>query len=101
MTPPELTEWLGYGAALLTTLAFVPQAWLTLRTRRVEGISLAMYATFTGGVALWLAYGWRLGAWPIIVANVVTLTLALLILGIKLAVDRERRREQAAAPDRR
>jgi MtN3 and saliva related transmembrane protein len=43
-----------------------------------------MYAIFTLGVALWLAYGVMIGAWPVIVANVVTLVLALFILVMRL-----------------
>ena len=77
-------EWIGFLAAGLTTLSFVPQAWLTFRTRDVSGISLGMYSAFTLGVALWLVYGVLLGAWPLIVANAVTLTLACVILGMKL-----------------
>jgi MtN3 and saliva related transmembrane protein len=86
---PTLTDndWLGYLAATLTTLSFVPQALLTLRTRQVQGISFAMYSLFTAGIALWLAYGWRLGEWPIIVANAVTLVLAMTILLTKVAVE--------------
>jgi MtN3 and saliva related transmembrane protein len=86
---PTLTDndWLGYLAATLTTLSFVPQALLTLRTRQVQGISFAMYSLFTAGIALWLAYGWRLGEWPIIVANAVTLVLATTILLTKIVVE--------------
>lgn len=80
------TTWLGYAAATFTTLSFLPQALLTMRTRNVAGISLGMYGAFTFGVALWLWYGWRLGEWPIIVANLVTLVLAATILGTKLWV---------------
>ena len=82
-----LAQWVGYAAATLTTLSFVPQALLTLRTRNVAGISLAMYSLFTLGIALWLCYGWALGEWPIIVANTVTLILASIILATKIAVD--------------
>jgi MtN3 and saliva related transmembrane protein len=91
-------DWLGYLAASLTTLSFVPQALLTLRTREVHGISAVMYSLFTLGVALWLAYGWRLGEWPIIVANAVTLALAATILAIKLGV--EWRQRSGAGPRR-
>ncbi|MBS1175955.1 MAG: hypothetical protein H6R06_367 [Proteobacteria bacterium] len=80
-------NWLGYLAASLTTLSFVPQALLTLRTREVHGISATMYSVFTVGVALWLAYGWRLGEWPIIIANALTLMLAATILVTKLVVE--------------
>jgi len=81
------TDWLGYAAAFCTTASFVPQAMLTLRTRDVGGISLGMYSAFTVGVSLWLWYGWRLGEWPIIVANALTLALAATILGTKLVVE--------------
>jgi MtN3 and saliva related transmembrane protein len=74
------TEWLGYVAASLTTASFVPQAWLTFKTRDVRGISLGMYSAFTLGVALWLAYGWLIAAWPVVIANLITLALAASIL---------------------
>lgn len=84
MLPVTWHELVGYGAAFLTTLSFVPQAWLTFRTRDVRGISLGMYSVFTVGVALWLLYGWMMGAWPIVIANAVTLALASVILCMKL-----------------
>jgi MtN3 and saliva related transmembrane protein len=78
------TDWVGYLAAALTTCSFVPQAWLTFRSRDVRGISLGMYSVFATGVALWLAYGVLVQAWPIVLANAITLALALVILGMKL-----------------
>jgi len=75
---------LGFIAATLTTAAFIPQAWLTWKTRRADGVSLGMYVVFTTGVALWLAYGVLINAWPVVVANAVTLLLALFILAMKL-----------------
>ncbi|MEP7298958.1 MAG: SemiSWEET transporter [Burkholderiales bacterium] len=78
------TDGLGYLAATLTTVSFIPQAWLTFRSRDVSGISLGMYSVFTLGIALWLGYGAMLRAWPIVVANVVTLLLAAAILTMKL-----------------
>ena len=77
---------LGYAAATLTTASFVPQAWLTFRTRDVSGISLAMYSVFTLGIALWLVYGLYIEAWPVVIANVVTFALAAAILGMKLMI---------------
>ena len=79
---------IGFGAAFLTTASFVPQAWLTFRTRDVSGISLGMYSAFTLGVALWLLYGLSLGAWPVVVANTITLALAVSILVMKLRFGR-------------
>jgi MtN3 and saliva related transmembrane protein len=74
----------GSLAACLTTVSFFPQAWLSFKTRDVSGVSLGMYSVFTVGVSLWLAYGLMLRAWPIVVANAITLALSLAILGMKL-----------------
>ena len=40
---------------------------------------------FASGFGLWLAYGVMTGAWPVIIANALTLLLALSILGLKVA----------------
>ncbi len=74
----------GYVAAALTTLAFVPQALTSWRTRDLSGVSLPMYSIFTAGVAMWLAYGVMLGSWPIIIANSVTLALSGAVLVLKV-----------------
>lgn len=79
-----LSELLGYPAAFFTTVAFVPQAWKSWRTRDLSGISLPMYALFTLGVAFWLAYGLAIGSVPVVVANGVTLVLAAVVLWLKL-----------------
>ena len=78
----------GSLAAILTTVSFFPQAWHSFKTRDVSGVSLGMYSVFTVGVALWLVYGLLLRAWPIVVANVITLGLALAILGMKVVFGR-------------
>ncbi|GAB5605827.1 SemiSWEET transporter [Sideroxyarcus sp. TK5] len=77
-------DWIGSAAAILTTTAFIPQALKVWHTRHTADISLGMYAMFTLGVALWLAYGILLQAWPIIVANSITLLLAGAVLVMKL-----------------
>ena len=77
-------EIVGFIAASLTTVSFVPQVWHTFRTRDVSGISLGMYSCFTLGVLLWLVYGLLVEAWPVVVANAITLALAAAILVMKL-----------------
>lgn len=75
---------IGYAAAILTTLAFIPQVIKTLKERKTENISLGMYIIFTIGIALWLTYGILKMEYPIILANVITLVLALIILTLKI-----------------
>jgi MtN3 and saliva related transmembrane protein len=77
-------EWIGYMAATLTTLSFVPQALKTIRSRDTRGISLGMYVVFTIGIVAWFVYGLALGSWPMILANAVTFLLAATILVLKL-----------------
>ena len=80
----NLTEAIGVVAAVLTTASFLPQVWHSFKTRDVSGISLGMYSVFTVGIALWLVYGLLIGAWPLILANGITLAFALAILVMKL-----------------
>jgi len=80
----QLFDLIGYFAATLTTASFVPQALHTFQTKDVRGISLGMYSAFTLGVAMWLVYGLILQAWPIVIANAITLSLAASILWMKL-----------------
>lgn len=75
---------LGYVAATLTTVAFVPQAIQTIRSHDTRAISLGMYVIFTTGIALWLVYGLVLHSRPIIFSNAVVFPLAATILGFKV-----------------
>ena len=80
----DFTNTIGTIAAALTTMAFLPQAWRSWRTRNLAGVSLAMYGFFTLGVFLWLVYGILLSQWPIIVANAITFVLSCGILFLKI-----------------
>ena len=77
-------EIIGYCAAFLTTIAFLPQTMQSWRTRDLSGVSLGMYSLFTAGVGLWLIYGLIIEKWPLILANALTFALALSILLLKL-----------------
>ncbi len=80
----QTSDLLGYTAAFLTTVSFVPQVWRTFRTRDVSGISLRMYSIFTAGIAVWLAYGIVLKEVPMMLANSVSLVLACTVLVMRL-----------------
>lgn len=80
----DVVEIIGMVAAILTTAAFVPQAAKVVRTRDTAAISLAMYALFTAGIALWGVYGVMTWQWSIIIANAITFVLAAIILSIKV-----------------
>ena len=75
---------LGLVAAGLTTVAFVPQVHKTWKTKSAKDLSLGMYLIFTSGVILWLIYGILKSDIPIIAANVVTLSLTIVLLYFKI-----------------
>jgi MtN3 and saliva related transmembrane protein len=94
-TLPEVStmnpELFGYLAAALTSLSFLPQAVMTIRTRDTHSLSLGMYSLFSTGVLFWLLYGIHLHDAAIIVANAITLALATPILLIKLRNEMRRK----------
>lgn len=80
----QYSSWFGSFAALLTTVAFLPQAYKSYKTRDLSGISLPMYSILTLGVALWMIYGILIGDWPLIVSNSITLCSSIVILILKI-----------------
>ena len=80
----RLTTLLGFVAGMLTTVSFVPQVFKAWRSKSCHDLSWGMLITFSAGVVLWLVYGVRLWAMPIIVANAVTLALLVTIGAMKV-----------------
>ncbi|MGX5803437.1 SemiSWEET transporter [Bradyrhizobium sp. Arg314] len=80
----ETLDLLGYLAAILAAVAFVPQAVKTIKSGDTQAISLWMYLIFTAGEAFWLAYGIAIHSWPVILLNTIVLGLAAIILSFKV-----------------
>jgi MtN3 and saliva related transmembrane protein len=83
----QVFDWIGSTAATCTTISFLPQLIRVWRRKSAQDISLAMFLLFSFGLACWLIYGLGIGSVPIVVANIITLTLALAILVLKLRYD--------------
>jgi len=71
-------------AASFTTAAFVPQAILVWKSRNTVSISFLMYTVFISGLLMWTVYGLLTWQWPIIIANIVTVSLASSIWWVKV-----------------
>ena len=82
--PTEFINVLGLIAGTLTTIAFLPQLHKTWTSKSAKDVSSVMMITFCIGVFLWFVYGLAIHAMPVVVANAVTLVLALLILVLKI-----------------
>jgi MtN3 and saliva related transmembrane protein len=80
----KLTSIIGFIAAVCTTGSFIPQVYKTIKTKDTKGISLLMYSIFSLGVLLWLVYGIIIKDVPVAVANAVTISLAAVVLVLKI-----------------
>src|SRR5437868_6740058 len=78
-----MVQLVDFLAATLTALAFVPQVLKAWQTRSAGDLSVGMLLTQASGVGLWIVYGVTIESMPIILANAVTLTLTILLLGFK------------------
>lgn len=79
---------IGYAAATMTTVSFVPQLLRVIRLRSARDISLGMFLIFSAGTFTWFMYGVLAHSAPVWIANAVTFVLAASILGLKLRFDR-------------
>jgi len=91
---------LGLVAGALTTIAFVPQVLRILRTRSAHDISWLLFGILAVGSALWLWYGVKVNSLPLVATNVITLTLQLLIFGLKWRYGRGERIPRNATEER-
>jgi len=85
------TDLIGYGAATMTTVSFLPQLIRVIKLLSARDISLGMFLIFTFGTAGWLVYGVLSHSKPVWIANGITLVLSGSILALKLRFDSEAR----------
>jgi MtN3 and saliva related transmembrane protein len=83
---------IGMLAAMLTTAAYIPQAYKTIKTRSTRDLSLVTFSMLFSGTVLWLVYGLYIHDTPLILANGVTATLSGIIFFLKIGSLGKRRR---------
>ena len=74
----------GFLAALLTTIAFLPQLYKTWQTKSADDVSIVMLILFITGLICWIIYGLKINSIPILVANIITFIFNFLILVLKI-----------------
>ena len=77
-------EYIGFLAAILTTVAYLPQVIKTWKTKSAGDLSLGLFLILTSGVFCWLVYGILIQNWPILIANLITFLLTGSMLWFKL-----------------
>ena len=84
---PSTVNIVGYVAATLTTVSFLPQVIRVVKLRSARDVSLGMFLIFSAGTFLWFLYGLLQGGFPIILANAITFILSVTILILKMRYD--------------
>ena len=79
-----MADYIGYLAAILGTIAWVPQVVHTWKTKETQSLSLWTNLMVLLTVTLWLIYGLIMMAWPLILANVAAVILIGAIVVAKL-----------------
>ena len=82
-------DFFGFLAALLTTLAFLPQLYKTWKTRSADDVSLLMLIVFLTGLICWIIYGLKINSVPILIANIITFIFNLSILILKITYSKK------------
>ena len=73
-------ELFGYIAGICTAVCFLPQTLQTIRTKNVEGLSLASYIIYCTGLISWILYGLYIHSLQMLIFNGIGLVFGGIIL---------------------
>jgi len=71
------TEILGYIAAAFGTCMMLPQVYKSIKTKKVNDISLTMVLVYIISCSLWCVYGYLIGSIPIILGNTIASAISI------------------------
>ncbi len=77
----------GYAAAILGTIAWLPQVLKAWKTRETKDLSYGTNFMILACMLLWGIYGIALASWPMIVGNMISIALVTSILIAKYRFD--------------
>ena len=85
MSEFNYVDLIGFSAALLTTIAFLPQLLKTWKTKSADDVSIVMLILFITGLICWIIYGLNIHSIPILIANIITFIFNFSILILKIS----------------
>jgi len=81
---------LGLLAGFLTTISFLPQVIKSLKTKHMDDFNIWFLILMIVGLSLWTVYGFMIKQLPIIIANIATISLNLILLGLKIKYQKQK-----------
>lgn len=83
----------GYAAAVCMVLGYLPQAIHTIRTHNTDGIALPTFLLMGFGSVFFVVQGALTGNLPLVITNTITTVCCVIITGIKIRNDRNKKRK--------
>lgn len=83
---------IGYSAAILMVLGYIPQTIQTIRTRKTDDIALGSFVLMALGATCFFIQGIATGNVPLAIANGLTATMSTIIFVIKMINDHGKKR---------
>lgn len=80
----SFVDFIGYAAAIIAALIFLPQVIHTVKSRDTKGLSLITYILLTVSNSLWMTYGILTTDYAIIFAQACLWPMGIIILGYKI-----------------
>ena len=74
----------GYSAGFMASIMYIPQIKKMYLTKSTDDISINMIFMVLLCSILWIAYGFYLMEWPVIITDIIILLQALLMLFFKI-----------------
>lgn len=75
---------IGLSAAFLSSISMIPQVMKVYRTKKTEDLSLGAFSVLAVGLFLWFIYGIMIKAMPVIIGNVIGLSLVCYVVIMKI-----------------
>jgi MtN3 and saliva related transmembrane protein len=74
----------GYMAAAVGTSILLPQVYKSIKTKKVNDISMSMLVVYIINLVLWEIYGLLLFSIPLIACNITSLIIAIFQIFLKI-----------------
>jgi MtN3 and saliva related transmembrane protein len=82
-----MIDFIGFTAGVFTSINIIPQLIQSIKTKKVEDISLMTYVIYDLGLILWVTYGYLIHSWPVTIMDGFACISSLVMTYIKVKYD--------------
>jgi MtN3 and saliva related transmembrane protein len=74
------SEYIGIAAGIFTAASLLPQLYKIIKEKKANDISIIALLVLFMGIGLWITYGYLIQDLPLIITNIVSLTINILVI---------------------